>query len=115
VIKYCGATENDDMVCWTSLSCRELTPNSLVEQDTGREIDITAYNPDDSDRIVTAVTMLGIPTFPPKYLDEENQTGHLVHWRSHLRWKGRYHLAPGSAVLDTQRLADDPDPDLIET
>ncbi|KAK0479886.1 hypothetical protein EDD18DRAFT_1206718 [Armillaria luteobubalina] len=74
---------------------------------TGKPIDLSRYkSADDGGRIVTFISIFGIPTHPKKSNPVDGT--HLVHWRVHLRWAGvRVNtLAKGSVVLDTYK--DDP-------
>ncbi|KAK0199105.1 hypothetical protein F5146DRAFT_996424 [Armillaria mellea] len=70
---------------------------------TAKPIDFSRYKKDDDGgRIVTAISIFGVPTYPKK-TNPANGT-HLVHWRVHLRWAGaRGDLAKGSVVLDTYK------------
>jgi hypothetical protein len=70
---------------------------------TAKPINLDKYKKaDDGGRIVTAISVLGVPTYPKK-TNPENGT-HLVHWRVHLRWAGAHGaLAKGSVVLDTYK------------
>ncbi|PBK76544.1 hypothetical protein ARMSODRAFT_948351 [Armillaria solidipes] len=77
---------------------------------SAKPIDLSRYKrADDGGRIVTAISIIGIPTYPKKANPLDGT--HLVHWRVHLRWAGARpgELAKGSVVLDTYKdVAADP-------
>jgi hypothetical protein len=69
-----------------------------TERSTAKPINLDKYkNDDDGGRIVTAISVFGVPTYPKKTNADDAQ---LVHWRVHLRWAGRAstELAKGSVV-----------------
>lgn len=62
-------------------------------------MDTNGYNRDDGTKIVIGISILGIPTFPPKYNRQEER---LVHWRVHVRWRRRGgEVAKGSVVCQS--------------
>ena len=68
-----------------------------TERPTPKPINLDKYKKDDDGgRIVTAISVFGVPTYPKK---TNANNAHLVHWRVHLRWAGRgAELAKGSVV-----------------
>jgi len=69
-------------------------------QPAAKPMDTDRYMRDrDGSRIVTGISIIGIPTFLPKYNRQNEQ---LVHWRVHIRWRrpdGR--VAEGSVVCQS--------------
>lgn len=53
----------------------------------------------DGTKIVIGISILGIPTYPPQYNDQNER---LVHWRVHVRWRRRDgEVAEGSVVCQS--------------
>ncbi|KIM41880.1 hypothetical protein M413DRAFT_445092 [Hebeloma cylindrosporum] len=75
----------------------------MVSTAPAKPINLDKYKAaDDGGRIVTAISIFGVPTYPK--VAKPGDGAHLVHWRVHLRWAGKgVELAKGSVVLDTYK------------